>query len=259
MYFDSHTHLNEKRLFADIERVLLNAKTNGVTTMMVPSYDIPSLHNAIILGEKYHNIYIALGIHPSDAKRYPISVINDVKKLAKGNAKVKAIGEIGLDYYWDKTEKERAYQKEMFIRQIELANALQLPVIVHMRDASEDTLEILRKHTPKYGFLMHCYSGSLEMLEDILALGGYISFGGPVTFSNAHSPKENAKAVPINRLLIETDAPYLTPHPLRGQLNEPQYVVLVNKEIARLREMSEKDLAKITFNNAARFFHVETN
>ena len=257
MYFDSHTHLNAKQLLDSLDNVLARAHKVGIVKMIVPSYDLPSVYNAISLSKQNTGIYAAIGIHPTDAKNYDVSILETLKELVINNQEVKAIGEIGLDYYWDKSEDQRLFQQEMFIRQIELANSLSLPVIIHMRDASEDTLKIIREHLPKFGFVMHCFSGSKELMFALIELGAFISFGGPVTFTNAVTPKECVGLVPLNRLLIETDAPYLAPHPLRGKLNEPSNLVLINKQIALLRNMSEEELATITFNNACDFFHVE--
>lgn len=256
MFFDSHTHLNEKRLFARRQEILFDARKANVKALLIPSYDLPSIKNAITL-TKEENVFAAIGIHPSDAKKYQFDVLLEIEALAKANKKVVAIGEIGLDYYWDHEEKAKAYQKEFFIKQIELANRLQLPIVVHMRDATQDTLELLRTNRPQFGLLMHCYSGSVEAMHEFLKLGAYISLGGPVTFLNAKEPKKVAAEVPLDRLLIETDAPYLAPHPYRGQLNEPKYLPLVAQEIARIRGISENEIAKVTFDNAWRFFHVE--
>ena len=257
MFFDSHVHLNEKRLLADVEGVIKRAREKGVTRMLVPSYDIVSIENAITLAHKYEEIFIALGIHPSDTRLYDLKVLNTLGDYAGNNTKVRAIGEIGLDYYWAKTDKERAHQRLFFIEQIKLADSLHLPVIVHMRDATADTIEILTNHTPKYGFVMHCFSGSSDSMQVLLKMGAYISFGGPITFLNAVEPKQNVASVPLEKLLIETDAPFLTPHPFRGKINEPGYIPLIAAEIARIRGLSAEKIAQITTANACNFFHVE--
>ena len=258
MLFDTHTHLNEIRLFGELDNVYREATKAGVSLMLVPSYDIPSCERALLIANKYQNVYAALGIHPSDVKNYPDSVINDLENLLKSSDKVKALGEIGLDYHWDTDPELRSRQRIMFIKQIELANNLKLPVIIHMRDADEDTVATLKATTPEFGFVMHCYSGSLEIALELIKLGGYISLGGPVTFTNAKTPKEIAKNIPLSRLLIETDSPYLAPHPFRGQMNYPSYIKLVCEEIANTRGITPEEVAKATRDNACNVFHVES-
>lgn len=257
MYFDSHTHLNDRRLFSIINAVIKRAQQVEVTTFMVPSYDYPSIQRALELTKIYPMIYVSAGIHPSDSIKYDLSILAQMENLIKVNPKVRAIGEIGLDYHWAKNEAEKAHQRLFFISQIELANRLQLPVVIHMRDADHDTMQIIQEHRPHHGFLMHCFSGSRETMDEVIKLGGYIALGGPVTFSNAVTPKEIARAVPLDRLLIETDAPYLSPHPHRGEMNEPSYLPLIAQTIAQLRGIELTDLAAATAENAKRFFHVE--
>lgn len=257
MYFDSHTHLNEPRLFQEVKEIIKEAMNNKVNYFMVPSYDHESILRAIELSKRFSNVYATIGIHPSDSKDYSFDILDEIYNLAKSNSKVKAIGEIGLDYYWEKSEEGRNRQKAFFIQQIKLANKLELPIVVHMRDASQETLNIIKEYPPQFGFLMHCYSGSVELMEEIIKLGGYISLGGPVTFLNAKTPKEVALKAPVDRLLIETDAPYLAPHPYRGKTNYPKYLPLINQEIAQIKNMNEDELASITAINAMRFFHVE--
>jgi len=257
MYFDSHTHLNDPKLFDDIESVLSRAHHVNVKLFMVPSYDRDSVIRAIKISKQYNNVYCAIGIHPSDCQIYSFEILGELEELAKENKKIKAIGEIGLDYYWEKDLQKREYQKLFFIQQIKLANQLKLPIVIHVREAMEDTLEILKKNTPKHGFLMHCFSGSVESLKEVLKLGGYISLGGPVTFVNSKLPKEIAAFVPIERLILETDAPYLTPHPFRGKTNEPMYLPLICKAIAEIKGVPEAVVAETTCKNTCHFFHVE--
>ena len=167
-----------------------------------------------------------------------------------------AIGEIGLDYHWTKEPEKRELQKKCFIRQIEFANEHKLPISIHNREAFEDCLNILKEHKPLYGGVMHCYSGSVELLKDVLDLGLYIGLDGPLTFLNAKTPKEVCENVPLDRLLLETDCPYLSPHPLRGTINEPRNLGLILDEVARLKNLSKKHIADATFKNTCNLFHV---
>ena len=181
-----------------------------------------------------------------------------LEQLGVNDEKVVAIGEIGLDYHWIKDPVQRELQKEYFIRQIQFANEHHLPICIHNRDSNEDCFNILKEYRPLYGLVMHCYSGSVEMMKEIVKWDkAYISLGGPVTFTNAKTPKEVAEEVPLDRLLIETDSPYLTPHPHRGEKNEPKYICLVLEEIARLRNMSKKHLESTLFANSCRVFNIK--
>ena len=167
-----------------------------------------------------------------------------------------ALGEIGLDYYWVKDEEQRNLQKEYFVRQIKEANKHHLPICVHNRDAINDCLEILKNNHVEMGGVMHCFSGSVEVMNEFLKCGMYISLGGPVTFKNARVPKEVAKVVPLDKLMVETDSPYLAPHPYRGKQNEPSYITLVVDEIASLKGVSKEEIMEATYRNASKMFHV---
>ena len=255
MMFDTHCHLNDDAIYPRINEVIEDAKKTGVNKFLVVGWDKASSELAIRIAEQYEECYAAIGYHPCNIEGVSLEEFNSTLALSS-HQKVVAIGEIGLDYHWVKDPKQRELQKEFFIRQIEYANERHLPISIHNRDSNEDCLKILKEHTPKFGGVMHCYSGSVEMLNDVLDLGLMISLGGPVTFTNAKTPKEVAEVVPLEKLLIETDCPYLTPHPHRGEKNEPKYICLVSEEIARLKDISKKHVDQVTYENALRLFNI---
>lgn len=255
MLFDSHAHIDAKRFDEDRDDVIKRAKANGVQLIMNPGVDLESSKKAIALADKYREVYAAVGYHPHEAKLMDDTILKLLKSMAS-HEKVKAIGEIGLDYHYD--HSPRKIQKEWFIKQIRLAKELNLPVIIHDRDANADTLTILKREDAfKNGVLMHCYSGSKELAEEYIKLGAYISLAGPVTFKNAKKPKAVAKVVPLNRLMIETDSPYLTPEPNRGKRNESAYVEYICNQIAQLKGVSFDTVARETTANAKRFFRID--
>lgn len=255
MIFDTHCHLNSDELYENIEEIIKRAKNVGVDFIMVPSYDYESNLKVFEL-IKREGIYGAIGLQPEEIDKPDSLKIFDLFARIKAFPKIKAIGEIGLDFYWEKDPAKQEKQKEIFIKQISIANELGLPIIVHSRDALNETYQILKKHKPIYGGIMHCYSGPKEMLKDFIDLGMLISLGGPTTFKNAKTPKEVAKAIDLDKLLVETDAPYLAPHPLRGTRNEPANICLTIKEIASIKEISEEDIIKHTYENACRIFKI---
>lgn len=256
MLFDSHCHLNSDELYVKYPEIIKDAKENGVEIIVVPGYDYESsLRVFDVVQEK--NIYGAIGLQPEEISHTNIEEMLSLLEKTKENNKIVAIGEIGLDYYWEKDENNKKIQRELFIKQIEIANNLELPIIVHSRDALLDTLNILKEHRPVKGGVMHCYSGSKEMVNEFIKLGMYISLGGPVTFKNARVPKEVASSIDLNYLLIETDSPYLAPHPYRGTENKPSNVRIVANAIAELRNMKVKDLEDITFKNASELFGIK--
>ena len=256
MIFDTHVHLNSEDLYPDIELHIQEATKVGVNKFLVVGYDKKTSLLAVKIAHKYPNCNAAIGFHPTEIDDVSEEDFNEVMSLSS-DPKVKAIGEIGLDYYWIKEPEKRNKQKEYFIRQIECANKVGLPIEVHNRNAIEDCLNILKEHTPLKGGIMHCYAGSLEMVNDFIKLGMYISLGGPVTFKNAVTPKEVAEYCPLDRLLTETDAPYLAPHPLRGTVNYPKNIALVVDEITRLREESRKHIEDVTYKNACRLLNID--
>ena len=250
--FDTHCHLNHEDLYKDIDAVIERAKLNGVTSFLVVGYDKETSLLAVKIAHKYDFVYAAIGYHPTEIN-VSEEDFNEVMNLLS-DSKVVAVGEIGLDYYWVKDEAEREKQKDYFIRQIEIANKNHLPITIHCRDAINDTLEIVKEHKPIEGGIMHCYSGSLESAYEFIKCGLYISLGGPVTFKNAKEPKRVAENIPLDNLLVETDSPYLAPHPHRGGQNEPAYIALVVNEIARLKNITNEEVALATYNNARKVF-----
>jgi TatD DNase family protein len=254
MLFDTHAHLNAIQYEEDLEEVIQRAKSEDVTDIVVVGFDRDTIRRAMELTEQYDMIYAAVGWHPVDAIDMTDDDLEWIKELAS-HPKVVAIGEMGLDYYWDKSPKD--IQKEVFRKQIQLAKEVQLPIIIHNRDATEDVVKILQEeNASEVGGIMHCFTGSLEVAKQCIDMNFYLSFGGPVTFKNAKKPKEVAKEIPIDRLLIETDCPYLTPHPFRGKRNEPSYVKYVAEQIAELRELSVEEVAKKTSDNAKKLFGI---
>ena len=248
MIFDTHCHLYDDP-FTDLEDVIKRAQDNKVELMLIPSDNIINSKKSIDLASKYSFIYSAIGIFPGEVDNLDLSCLEEIEKLAQ-NKKVKAIGEIGLDYHYYQDNKEK--QKIFFIKQIELANKLHLPIIVHSRDACEDTLAVLDEYKPLYGCVFHCFSYSVEVMKILMKRGYYIGLDGPVTYKNASTPKQVAKEVDINRLLVETDSPYLTPTPHRGERNEHARI----QEIALLRNMFYDDVCKITYENGRKFFYI---
>ena len=256
MIFDTHCHLNSEELYNNIDEVIASAKVVGVDKFLVVGWDIKSSYLAIELANKYPEIYAAIGVHPTDIDGV---TDEDFDKLMThvNDPKVVAIGEIGLDYHWIKDPEQREKQKQWFIKQINAANLYKKPISIHNREAFGDCLAILKEHKPLYGGVMHCYSGSVELLKDVLDLGLYIGLDGPLTFTNAKTPKEVCEVVPLDRLVVETDSPYLAPHPLRGTVNEPKNIALVIDEIARLKEESKKHIIDVLYKNSCRLFGIE--
>lgn len=254
MLFDTHAHLNATQFNEDVEQVIERARAEGVSHIVVVGFDRPTIERAMELAEQYSFIYAAVGWHPVDAVHMTDEDLSMIERLA-AHPKVVALGEMGLDYYWDQSPKD--IQKEVFRKQIRLAKKVKLPIIIHNRDATADIVDILREENAgEVGGVMHCFSGSIEVARQCMDMNFYISFGGPVTFKNAKKPKEVAKEIPLDRLLIETDCPYLTPHPFRGKRNEPSYVKYVAEAIAELKGLSFEEVAQKTSDNAKRLFGI---
>ncbi len=255
MLFDTHVHLNADQFQEDVEDVMKRAQEAGVKRMVVVGFDRLTITRAMELVEKYDWLYAAVGWHPVDAIDMTEEDLNWIEELAN-HPKVVAIGEMGLDYHWDKSPKD--VQKDVFRRQIRLAKKVKLPIIIHNREATQDIVDILKEEgASDVGGVMHCFSGSAETALECVKLNFYISLGGPVTFKNAKKPKEVAEAVPLDKLLIETDCPYLAPHPYRGKRNEPAYVKLVAEEIAALKHLSYEEVAAATMKNANTLFQLD--
>lgn len=255
MIFDSHTHLNVAQFADDLPETLARAQELGISEMAVVGFDQETIKKSLDLSETYENIYSIIGWHPTEAGSYTPAVEKElIKHLPE--KKVVALGEIGLDYYWMKDEKD--VQEKVFRRQIAIAKEHHLPISIHMRDATEDTYRILKEEkAPVQGGIMHSFSGDLEWAKRFLDLGMHVSFSGVVTFKKALDVQEAATGVPLERLLVETDAPYLAPVPYRGKRNEPGYTRYVVGKIAELREMDPQDVARITRSNAFKLFHLK--
>ena len=250
---DTHSHINTIKGLS-IDEILEEAKNNGVEKIILPSAELSDIDEVFKISEKYENVYALLGLHPSEVKDWSEELENKIKEYCKQSKKIVGIGEIGLDYYWDKSFNE--LQKEIFIKQIKLANELNLPISIHDREAHKDTFDILKEHNKNSTVIMHCFSGSVEFMKECIKEGFYIAIGGVVTFKNAVKVKEVAKEVPPEKLLLETDAPYLTPVPYRGKENHPAYVKYVAEEIAKLRRITFEEIDKITTENAKRIFNI---
>ncbi len=254
MLFDTHAHLNADQFEDDREEVIQRALDEGVSHIVVVGFDRKTIHGALELAEQYDFIYAAVGWHPVDAIDMTEEDLKWLEELSD-HPKVVALGEMGLDYHWDKSPKE--VQKEVFRKQINLAKKVKLPIVIHNREATEDVVSILEEENAgEVGGIMHCYSGSLEIAKRCMDMNFYISFGGPVTFKNAKRPKEVAAEIPMDRLLIETDCPFLSPHPLRGKRNESSYVKYIAEQIADLKGISVEELAQKTSDNAFRLFGI---
>jgi TatD DNase family protein len=249
---DTHCHLEMDAFNPDREEVIRRARDAGIGTMITIGSDLKGNTGGLDLSEKYEFIYSSVGFHPHDAKDFTEEIFNKIKKWAT-LPKVVAIGEIGLDYHYDNSPRE--VQREVFIKQLQLAKEAGLPVIIHSREAERDTLDIIRESGVNKG-VFHCFSGDMDMAGKGMAMGFSISIAGPVTFRKAKRLKEIAGAVPDDYLLIETDSPYLTPEPFRGKRNEPSFLVYTGKAVAELRGVSPEDIARITTLNASRLFKI---
>lgn len=256
MLFDSHAHLNDKQFDGDREEVIQRARDEfGVSYILNVGYNRETIRTSLELAEKYDFIYSSVGWHPHDAAQCTDEDLEWIRSLIS-HPKVVALGEMGLDYYWDNSPRDK--QAEVFRKQIAIARETGLPIIIHDRDAHEDVVRILKEeHAEEVGGVMHCFGGDLRIMEECLKLNFMIGLGGPVTFKNAKLPKEIAAHVPGDRLLIETDCPYLAPHPYRGKRNETGYVRLVAETIAEIRGTTLEELAKTTAENAKRLFKLE--
>lgn len=249
---DTHSHINMIEGITPDE-IIKNAKNNGIDKIIVPSAYPSDMEQVMELINKYDNVYGMLGVHPSEVKDWNDSLTEKIKEYSK-NKKIVAIGEIGLDYYWDKSFND--LQKEVFIKQIKLANELGLPVDIHDREAHKDTFDIIKEHNRGSKVVMHCFSGNVEFAKECVKAGFYLGIGGVVTFKNAIKMKEVAKKIPLENIILETDAPYLTPVPFRGKENQPAYVKYVAEEIAHLRGITVEEVAEITTQTAERVFNL---
>ena len=253
MLFDSHAHLNDESFDEDREEVIASLKEKGLDYVVNPGADMETSKTAIELANKHDFIYAAVGVHPHDVENMTEADIELLRKYALENEKVVAIGEIGLDYYYDLSPRET--QKKWFKRQIELANELKLPFIVHDRDAHGDTMEIIKStKAAETGCLLHCYSGEVELAREYVKMGCYLSIPGTVTFKNNRKTVEVVREIPLERLMIETDSPYMAPVPHRGKRNEPIYVQYVAEKIAQIKGISVEEVAKATNENTKKAY-----
>ena len=251
--FDSHAHLNDEKFNEDLEAVVRRAHEAGVEGIVNVGYDLSSSQKAVALAEEHENMYAVIGVHPHDAESFSEHSKERLVELAK-HAKVVAIGETGLDYYYDNSPRE--VQRKVFQEHYDLARQLGKPVVIHSRDAAADTMEIVEanKGVPS---LLHCYSGSLEMAQQYVAMGHYLSFAGPITFKNANRLRKVAAGVPLDKVMVETDCPYLAPIPYRGKRNEPSFVIHVAQELADLHGVDIGKIKAITRANTMRFFGIK--
>ena len=250
---DSHCHINDPSFKDHPEEYINLAKSSGIAEFLVVGYDEKSSRIAVDIAKNFPECFAAVGIHPSDVKRMKKGDLESIEGLAK-NERVLAIGEIGLDYYWDKDKEVQDQQKDFFIKQIEIANKLNKPISIHCRDAYEDCYEILKAHPVNKGGVMHCYGGSPEMAKLFIKLGFVLGFGGTLTFKNARKPKEVLESISDKDYILETDAPYLAPDPYRGKQNHSKYLYLVRDKIADLRNISAKEVDRHSTENFNRIF-----
>lgn len=251
MIIDSHAHYDDEAFEEDRDNLLQSMQSNGIEKIINVGANIKGSRDSIALSEQYPFIYAAVGVHPSDTEELNEEKMAWLKEVSK-KEKVVAIGEIGLDYYWP--EPDREIQKKWFIRQMELAQEVNLPVIIHSRDAAQDTIEIL-KQFPANG-VIHCYSYTKESAKEFLKMGYYFGIGGVLTFKNAKKLKEAVMEIPMDRILLETDSPYLAPEPNRGKRNSSLNIPYVVKELAQLKGITEEEVINITTENTKRLFHL---
>jgi len=253
-FFDSHAHYNDEKFNEDRDELIKSIYNEGVTRIINAGYSLESSKKALEIAKDYDFMNVIVGISPNDIDEFKKEDLQEIERLAKDN-KVVAIGEIGLDYYWNKENKD--LQKEVFISQIQIANKLNLPIIIHTREAIYDTLEILKNNNCNKKGIFHCCPLNVDLVREGLKLGFYISFAGPITFKNSKNADETIKMVPLDRMLIETDCPYLSPEPLRGKRNDSRNVKYMAQKIADVKGLTLGEVAKATYNNAKTVFGIK--
>lgn len=256
-YFDAHAHYDDVKFDEDREKLLEDIYNFGVTKIVSAGYSLEGSKAGLELSKKYSFIYTTLGISPNDISENWISDVNEIENMLndeKYNEKVVAVGEIGLDYHYD---TDREIQKKIFIKQIDLANKYNLPIVIHTRDAVMDTLNILKQHPVEKKGIFHCCPHNRELVKEALRLGYYISFGGTSTFKNAHNAEEIVKMVPNDRFVTETDCPYLAPEPVRGTRNDSRNLEHIVKKLAEFKNLSKNELAKLAYENAKRIYEIK--
>lgn len=259
-FFDSHSHYNDEKFDNDREDIIKQTYENGITKFVCAGYDIKSSKFSLELSKKHEFIYSIIGISPNDIPQTEEELWKSIEEISEiavknRNKKIVAIGEIGLDYYWNKENKN--LQKQAFIKQIELANKLELPIVIHSRDSAIDTIDIIKNHKVNKSGIFHCCQLNQEMIKQALQLGYYISFAGSITFKNSKNVPTIIEMVPIDKILIETDSPYLTPEPHRGERNDCRNVKYVAQKIADLKGIPLEEVAKITYENAMKIFEIK--
>ncbi len=261
-FLDSHCHLDDARFDVDREKLIEEIRKADITKFVSAGYSKEASKTGIALSKKYEFIYTTCGISPNDIPQTEDELwkdIGEIKTLVKENiddSKIVAIGEIGLDYYWEKDLKRRDWQKQAFVRQIEIANKFDLPIVIHTREAVMDTIEILKKNPVDKKGVFHCCPLNRELVKEALKLGFYISFAGTITFKNSKNANEIIEMVPNDKMLIETDSPYLAPEPVRGTRNDPRNVKFIAQKVAEVKKISLEDVAKITYKNATTIFDI---
>ncbi len=253
MLFDTHAHMDDRAFDADRETLLTDLPDQGIGLLMNPGCSLASSRNASALSRRYDYLYAAVGSHPDAADEVDDGVLEEYRKLCRENPKIKAIGEIGLDYHYEDIPRE--IQRRAFRLQMELAKELGLPVIVHEREAHEDGMGIVSEF-PEVTGVFHCYSGSAEMAKQLIARGWYIGFTGVLTFKNARKAVEVAEAIPLDRIVLETDCPYMSPEPFRGRRNDPGKLYRMAERLAQIRGMSVEDIHRITMENGKRLYRI---
>ena len=257
-FFDSHAHLDDEKFNTDREKLIPEIYNSGITKFVSCGYNVESSLKAIELSKKYSYIYCTVGISPNDLSTEYEREVEKVERILKNelnkDSKIVAIGEIGLDYHYD---IDRNWQKNAFIKQIEIANKFNLPIVIHTREAVMDTIEILKQHPVNKKGIFHCCPFNRELIKEALNLGFYISIAGPITFKNSKNAEEIANLIPLDKMLIETDSPYLAPEPVRGTRNDPRNVKYTAQKIAEFRNMNIAEIAKATYNNAKTIFSIE--
>ena len=253
MLFDTHAHLDDQAFDADRSELLDALPTQGLALVMNPGCSLSSSRNADALSRQYDYLYAAVGSHPDAADEVTEAVLEQYRQLVQANPKIKAIGEIGLDYHYEDIPRE--LQKKAFRAQMKLAEELNLPVIVHERDAHADAMEILDEFPTVTG-VFHCYSGSAEMAKELVKRGWYIGFTGVLTFKNAKKAVEVAKTLPHDRLVLETDCPYMAPEPFRGKRNHPGYLYRMTEQLAQIWDLPVEQVQSITLENGKRLYNI---
>ena len=255
MFIDTHTHLSNQD-YDDVDLIVKNAVDNNVKYLIISCCSMDTIDEGIALADKYPNIFLSIGLHPSEIFKYDSNDLEYIENIVKNNKKVVAIGEIGLDYHYIENSSDKDLQKELFIKQLDMATRLSKPVVIHTREAVMDTLQILKENKVTKTGVFHCCPQNRELIKEGLKLGFYISFAGPITFKNSKNAEEMINLVPNDRILIETDSPYLAPEPVRGTRNTPANVKYIAQKIADVKGLTLEEVEKITFENTKNILYI---